>query len=127
MKYLFLSLIFFGCCCPRDAITRVDTIVRVDTVQVMIPAETVFDTVHVTDGQGESIRYIVKVDTLFKTVFIKGKERIVKVPQIDTLIRIKEVEKYRAPWYESFGNKVLMGLGLVAVIALIVLLIKLEK
>lgn len=97
MKYLLflLILMMWGCATPEQIIqSTIDNVIRVDTVKVTLPQETVFDTVYINNGQGESIKYIVRTDSV--RVYVKGKERIIYVPVVDTVTitrtEIKTVE-----------------------------------
>lgn len=94
MKYQMLFLVLLAGCCSSPRIERETKYEIVhDTVKVFVPADVQFDTVFISEQEGENERYIVKVDTL--KVLIKGKERIVYVPRIDTVKIVHEtiVEK----------------------------------
>ena len=121
MKYLLLSVLFYGCCCPKEVTTERETLVRIDTVQVKLPAEVQFDTVFVRNGEGESVKYIVRVDTVTQRVCVKGKERIVQVAQIDTVFREKVTVKVSESWYSNLWAKV--G-GVLLIVLLIIIAIK---
>jgi hypothetical protein len=107
-------VLIYGCCSETQLIREVPVYIH-DTVTVTLPAETVFDTVYIKDGSGESIRYIVKTDTVLKTVMIKGKERQIKVPVYDTVyVDIPKEENT-----ESFIDKIENILYLLLVIGII--------
>ena len=84
---MLMLVAFFcgGCCAPTQTERIENTVIVHDTVKVFVPSDTQFDTVYVSNGQGESERYIVKIDTV--KVLIKGKGRIIYVPRIDTVLQ----------------------------------------
>jgi hypothetical protein len=110
---LLFMVLLYGCCSEKELIREVPVYIH-DTITVKLPAETVFDTVYIKDGSGESIKYIVKTDTILKTVMIKGKERQIKVPVYDTVYVDVPQEKE-----ESFIDKIENILYLLLVIGII--------
>lgn len=109
MRYTLFALLLIGCACPEPT-TRTVTEFRIDTVRVTLPGDTEFDTVFVNNGAGESVKYIVRIDTA--RVFIKGKERIVEVPVHDTVQVITTVEKEREFFDITLKEAMLFLLGI---------------
>lgn len=124
MKYIALALLLAGCC--PDAVTKTETIIHIDTVQVQIPADVQFDTIRIDNGSGESEKFIVRVDTLYKNVFVKGKERIVYVPQIDTVIRT-ETTVQPDFWDMALSEIVFSGLIALCLILAVVIIARWGK
>ena len=85
MKYLLIAFLFVGCC-SKETITDTKVVIQWDTLKVTIPADTVFTPIVLdSTGFGENDNVSVKVDTVLKTVFVKGKEKIIKVIIRDTV------------------------------------------
>ena len=104
MKYLFVSCLFFaGCCTVQERI-----ITRTDTLTVFRPAE--FDTVTITNydtvWQGETVKYLVRVDTLFKKVFINRKPEKILVPYLDSIAIYQQLPD-EPSWIERQINTIL--------------------
>jgi len=106
-----IAVLNSGCASPASVVDRtIQNVIRVDTLQV-IKKETKYDTVWITNGNGESIRYIVKTDTLWKRIMIKSKPDTIYVPITDTVTvtrtEIKTVESddlsTREMFYYAFG------------------------
>ena len=86
-----LSLLLIGCSAEKEINRVIETIVKRDTIRVQMPAQ--FDTVVIHDGQGETIKYIVKVDT--HKVYITAKPKIIETVRLDTIVHTiyREVTK----------------------------------
>jgi len=80
-----LALVCGGCSATPESVIQstIDNVIRYDTIRVTLPQDVRYDTVYLNNGAGESIKYIVRVDT--HKVFIKSKEKIVYVPVVDTV------------------------------------------
>lgn len=87
-------MFLYGCssCPPIDRTEN--TLIVHDSVFVPVKGDTVFDTVIVRDGNGESVRYIVTVK--HDTVLIKGKDRIVTIARTDTVKIVQYRERERS-------------------------------
>lgn len=123
MKYsLFLfALLLYGCCSPKETIR---TVIETDTITVTLPADIVYDTVAIDNGAGESVRYVVKVDTVYKKVYIKGKEKIIQVPIIDT-VRIVEQVPVEKSFFDGITLKqILIGCSILLVGVILFRLLK---
>jgi hypothetical protein len=111
----------WGCSTPQSVIqSTIDNVIRYDTIRVALPQETVFDTVYINNGQGESVKYIVRTDSV--RVYIRGKEKIIYVPVTDTITvtktEIKTVESDDLTIKEMF----LWATGIIGMVLLIQLL-----
>jgi len=91
---VILVMLFSGCTTTREIIQT-----RIDTLTVTTPTQ--YDTVTVTNTiagyEGETVKYILRVDTLYKKVFITRKPDTIRVAYIDTVTVISAQEP--EPWY----------------------------
>jgi len=91
---VILVMLFSGCTTTREIIQT-----RIDTLTVTTPTQ--YDTVTVTNTiagyEGETVKYILRVDTLYKKVFITRKPDTIRVAYIDTVTVISASEP--EPWY----------------------------
>jgi hypothetical protein len=119
MKRFLIVFLLIGCSPEKEIQRVIDTVIRYDTVKVTLPQDVVFDTVYINrEGEGENVRYVVKVDTV--KVLIKGKERIVKVPVTDTVIVTQVIEKVKEEsTFEKFETMIYTVLGVSVVVGLI--------
>lgn len=99
-----LLIVLLDGCCSKESVRETIT-TEYDTVYVPIQGR--IDTVTLrNDFTGESIRYVVRVDTLLKKVFVNAKPETLKVVTVDTL-RLKETVVSQIP----FKDKILYALG----------------
>lgn len=78
----FVFIFLFGC--SSKEMTKETITIRTDTLYQALPPK--FDTVFIKDNfTGENVRYIVKIDTLWKKIFINAKAETVKVAVTDTM------------------------------------------
>ena len=112
-------LILVGCCPESHTIIRD----RVDTLYVPIYADS--DTVLIFRADsawtGESIKYIVKVDTLIKRVYINRKADTITVFHTirDTVQIVKEVKSDNYSFMDY-----IYGIGALLILALFIVLFK---
>lgn len=123
MKYLSISLLIFivGCSCPEQ-VTKTEFIIKNDTLRIIVPQDSLFDTIYVNNLQGESVKYIVKVDTLWKKVMVKGKTDTIRVIVRDT-VTINETKIVKSDDW-TFEDKFWAVLTILGVILLITVLRK---
>jgi hypothetical protein len=98
MKKLILVSIFFLGCSPEEVQRVIEQVFIHDTIRVTLPADNFFSPIVLDQGGfGENENVQVKVDTVWKdkikTVYVRGKERIIKVPYNDTIYVDKVVIK----------------------------------
>lgn len=118
MKYLqgivwVIALVFFawflmGCTTTREIIQT-----RIDTLTVVTPTQ--YDTVTIHDTQsgyeGETVKYILRVDTLVKRAYVTAKPETLYVQHVDTVTVISAAEP--EPWYKR-ANGTLYAVGFLA-------------
>ncbi len=115
---LILALLIAGCCSPEMIIRD-----RVDTLYIPIGGDTntVYLTKYDTVWQGETVKYLVRVDTLFKKVFIERKPDTIKVPyEWKDTVQVVGVKPDEGSWLErQIWKLIIMALCLAGAIYLV--------
>ena len=121
LTILILSAILLTSCCP-ETVTKSETIIKTDTVTVYKQGQT--DTVTLNNWNGESIRYIVKVDTLLKRVFVHSKPETLKVTIRDTVTITNTMTKEKSFTDGITLKDVMIFVGSIALIGFIAQIFK---
>ena len=115
-------LLLFEGCCP-SVTTKTEYITKYDTVTVFKDGR--IDTVTLrNDFTGENIRYIVRVDTLLKKVFINAKPETLKVIIRDTVTINNTVVKDDGFFQGITLKDIMIFIGVLFGLALVINLIK---
>lgn len=108
---LVAVVLLSGCTTTREIIQT-----RIDTLTVVTPTQ--YDTVTIHDTaagyEGATVKYILRVDTLYKKVFITRRPDTVRVAYIDTVTVISAYEP--EPWYVNIKPFILSLAALILAI-----------
>jgi len=116
-------LIMCGCSAEQVIQRTIDTVIHYDTVYVPVPADSSLLTLD-SSNTAEDVKYIVKVDTVLRTVFVKGKPRTIRVLQIDTVTVTKTETKIEKSDDLTFREMFTWASALLGLVLLIVLIKK---
>ncbi len=110
-----------GCKTPEAIIQqKIDTIIRYDTIYVNTPVDS---SLLVLDGNGfgEDTKFIVKVDTVYRTVYVKGKPQTIKIAVTDTIVRyITNTIKQEKSFFDGVTLQgVMIFIGVIVAVAFI--------
>ena len=111
MKLTFLlltGLLLYGCCPTKE------TIIQRDTLTVYQQGETDTLTLFKIDTvyQGENVKYILRIDTVYRKAIVYRKPDTIYVPYTDTVQVVKEVKSddYSLMDYlKAFGVLMIIG------------------
>jgi hypothetical protein len=118
-----------GCATPEQVVTRIiDTVIRYDTLYIPTPADSSILTLD-SNGTGEDTKFIVKVDTVYKTVFVKGKPQIIKVAVTDTVTKYitNNITQEKTFWGEITFADILKGGAILFIFGLVIVVINFIK
>jgi len=119
MKYLSVLFLFLVGCCPPEL--SKEPIVRIDTLRIYQPEtnDTLILVQNDTIWTAEDPRYFIRIDTVLKKIFIKGKADTIRVPYLDTVVVYTE-KKAEPGFFEGWNFTDVVLLFAITIVAVII-------